>query len=83
MAMAADFAITEARDWPMFVFLLSFIGVLMASLAGFICYVWRDLKSDLRVRCSDRNAQCERQREKIWSAIDDCCPRHGGHQEGS
>lgn len=71
----ADFALTEARDWDMFMCMIGFVGFLVTLLIGLTCWMWRDLKMSFRDRCIERQEHCTREFRSVWKALDDCCPR--------
>lgn len=71
------FTITQASDWPLFVF-LSAIGF------GLLSFMWRDISKKLEGSATsigsalaEHKADNIREHDKIWSALrdcqDDCC----------
>lgn len=71
------FTITQASDWPLFVF-LSAIGL------GMLGFMWRDIGKKLDcsaaaigLSLSEHKADNLREHDKLWNALrdcqDDCC----------
>lgn len=64
------FTITQASDWPLFVF-LSVIGM------GMVGFMWRDIGKKLDGALSESKSDNIREHDKLWSALrdcqDDCC----------
>lgn len=73
------YTLVGAADFPILVLLLG-------TLMGFVNYVWRDLRSEIRGRraedldkCKDCKAERTKATDDLWQAMkdcqDDCCPK--------
>lgn len=81
------FTITGAEDWPMFLAMIKFVGIVFCaawgSVVGLVIYVFNDLKNTIQSdkvengnSCTDcKKAIWEHISGPVWSAIESCCPR--------
>lgn len=65
----SNFSITDAKDWPMFLWMLKVVGVVITLVLGLVLYIWQDLKKNITSRRAEDSEKCQNCKSGIWEYI--------------
>lgn len=80
-ASQQNFVITQAKDWPMFQWMMVGVAGAWLSTLSLAVYIWKDLKSRISTQRQEDAGRCRDCNKSIWdyikgpmlNAIMECC----------